>query len=461
LDLKKVGVLGVLAALLLAFGAFGLHKANNASAIANSVSVTPVQINLLGTGNIQGNWLDDTLAVVGASESAVLSVAPATGSSASATLSGCVLIANLDGQAVTGTATSCSVVLGDVDTIAETTVLTGTVMCLTPGNMVATLTQGGVSTSFAFRCGQSFTATTVVETNATTGAVISVLETFPVGTNTSNADITITVRDQNGFLVDGVEVLGIASTGIIETPGGITINDNLSCKQTTPTSDTDLLHEEINTGSGGNTTGVATFTYCASVGSTLGSTTVTFVIVNDAAGLADTFATVTFTIVGPPTSLTITASPTSVICGEKITVSGSVKDAIGQNVSDGTVVSMFSNHGTQPISGSITRSGSFSGFVLSGNEQAGPNEVVVGVDTNGDDFPDLFAQASFTCTMGGVATTTSPSVTAPNTGTAGIRPPNTGDAGLAANGSSTALFSVAGLVAFAIAGLATVKFARR
>ena len=54
-----------------------------------------------------------------------------------------------------------------------------------------------------------------------------------------------------------------------------------------------------------------------------------------------------------------------------------------------------------------------------------------------------------------------PAVTAPRTGT-GITPPNTGDAGLVdTTGTSWALFAAVGAVAFAVAGLASLKFARK
>ena len=53
-------------------------------------------------------------------------------------------------------------------------------------------------------------------------------------------------------------------------------------------------------------------------------------------------------------------------------------------------------------------------------------------------------------------------VTAPRTGTGIVTPPNTGDAGLASSSSSSwTLFAIGGLAAFALAGLASLRFARR
>jgi hypothetical protein len=71
--------------------------------------------------------------------------------------------------------------------------------------------------------------------------------------------------------------------------------------------------------------------------------------------------------------------------------------------------------------------------------------------------PVVTSQVTVTCTEG------APAVTAPSTGTGTISPPNTGDAGLAAaNSSSNAmLYVIAGAIAFAMAGLASIRYARR
>ena len=55
----------------------------------------------------------------------------------------------------------------------------------------------------------------------------------------------------------------------------------------------------------------------------------------------------TVTVVGPPAAngVTVTASPASLICGEKATITVNVKDSIGQNVSDHTLVEAVTNRG--------------------------------------------------------------------------------------------------------------------
>jgi hypothetical protein len=262
----------------------------------------------------------------------------------------------------------------------------------------------------------------------------------------------------------------------------------------------------------------------------------------------DIILTATVTVIGPPASITVAASPTSLRCGEKSTITATIKDAIGANVSDHTRVELVTNlggvlagtgavtsglgAGVVPISSTVaeTFAGVATAFLLTSEVTTGPYEVVV---TAGGSFPvfsglQIPSQTSFTQNssanaipgvfvfpgvggtgsiptglvgptyVGGggdvspisgvqepstigvfstapvsaqttvtcsqpvpVAPAPAPQITAPRTGT-GITPPNTGDGGLAdANGSSWSLFALAGIVALAIAGVATVRVSRR
>jgi hypothetical protein len=218
----------------------------------------------------------------------------------------------------------------------------------------------------------------------------------------------------------------------------------------------------------------------------------------------------TVTVVGPPASVKVAASPTSVQCGEKSTITATVTDSVGQNVSDHTRVELVSNYGStiggtgatlgfpgqglvNPISSSAaeTFSGVATAFLLTSTEHVGPYEVVVatGGSTAGwlgiagptygpsgsvGAWPSqtvnqsvgsfstapVSAQVTVTCALPSVAAPVVPPIVAPRTGE-GIRPPNTGDAGLADSSGGSMAFVLAGAVAFALAGVATVKFARR
>jgi hypothetical protein len=216
--------------------------------------------------------------------------------------------------------------------------------------------------------------------------------------------------------------------------------------------------------------------------------------------------TAVVTVVGPPASIKVAASPTSVQCGEKSTITATVTDAVGQNVSDHTRVELVSNYGstiggtgatlgfpgtgpTNPISSSAaeTFSGVATAFLLTSTEHVGPYEVVVATGGSvggypvGLQYPDsttafpsreliysvgafstapVSAQVTVTCALPSVAAPVIPPIVAPRTGE-GIRPPNTGDAGLADTSGGSLAFVLAGAVAFALAGVATLKFARR
>jgi hypothetical protein len=113
-------------------------------------------------------------------------------------------------------------------------------------------------------------------------------------------------------------------------------------------------------------------------------------------GSANIILTATITVVGPPASIKVAASPTSVQCGEKSTITATVTDSVGQNVSDHTRIELVSNAGAtiggtgatlgfpgqgsvNPVSSSVaeTFSGVGTAFLLTSTEHVGPYEVVV------------------------------------------------------------------------------------
>jgi hypothetical protein len=227
-------------------------------------------------------------------------------------------------------------------------------------------------------------------------------------------------------------------------------------------------------------------------------------------GGADIVKTVTINGVGPPSFNTATAAPTSLICGEKSTITVKVTDAIGQNVSDNTRVELISNWGsviagtgatlgfpgTGPVnplasSAAATYNGVAVAYLLTSDTHTGAYEVVAAAggtieldphrfdpyygeyylksELNGrggyyDHHTDVIpgapvsTQVTVTCSQPAAP---APTVTAPSTGTGSITPPNTGDAGLASSSSNGMLFVVIGAAAFVLAGIASVSYARR
>jgi hypothetical protein len=204
----------------------------------------------------------------------------------------------------------------------------------------------------------------------------------------------------------------------------------------------------------------------------------------------DICETANVTVVGPPVApVVLTTDQTNVRCGERVQITATIKDAAGQNVSDHTVVEAATNAGgvlggtgaiaaeaglVSPVSSSVgeTVNGVATFWLITSELHQGTYTVIVttgggGAIASGGLFSTAPVSGSVTVTCGGPTTTapTAPSpaatVRAPSTGQ-GITPPSTGDAGLAdASGSSWALFVIAGLTVFALAGVASFKFARR
>jgi hypothetical protein len=226
---------------------------------------------------------------------------------------------------------------------------------------------------------------------------------------------------------------------------------------------------------------------------TPGVITVTAIVEQD--GSADDIFTVKITLVGPPASITINASPTELRCGEKAQVVVVIKDAIGQNVSDHTQFEAVTNAGgvlggtgaviglagpVVPISSTVgeTFAGTSTFFLITSEQHSGPYEVVVttgGAAVTSDErllglfsSPPISVQTTVRCTLPVVAAAAPAPVAtikAPSTGdlgTTSIRPPSTGDAGLAdASGASWMLIAIGGVVAFTLVGVATAKVTRR
>ena len=198
----------------------------------------------------------------------------------------------------------------------------------------------------------------------------------------------------------------------------------------------------------------------------------------------DVTGEVEVTVVGPPTAITVEASPSSgLLCDEKSTIVAKVWDAAGQPVSDHTRVEAVTNFGgvlggtgavagqaglVVPVASTVGEAfdGTSTFFLLTSSAHEGPYEVVIASGGEGSvstalggvfSTPPAVTQVTVTCE----GPAPPPPITAPDTG-AGITPPSTGDAGLAdRSGASATLFAVIGVVAFMVAGLATLKFARR
>jgi hypothetical protein len=159
-------------------------------------------------------------------------------------------------------------------------------------------------------------------------------------------------------------------------------------------------------------------------------------------------ASAEITVVGPAASLVVTVAPTSLTCGEKAEIIATAADAIGQPVSDHTVIEFVTNQGgviggtgltidhlgpISPVASAVadTFDGIARAFLITSSAHTGNYEVVVTAAYDSG-FLDLVSQAPLPSAQ--VTVTCEPAegstVVAPD-GPAGITPPNTGDAGLA------------------------------
>jgi hypothetical protein len=175
------------------------------------------------------------------------------------------------------------------------------------------------------------------------------------------------------------------------------------------------------------------------------------------------------TVVGSTsvTGLTLALVPNDLECGNTILATATAVDSLGQAVSDGTLIYFTTDTssgivgGYEGAQGGIGTNGGEASVYIATDPSNPGTHTVIAYALNGND--DIIAQTSTTYTCDAAVAPAAPTVAPPvtGTGTGSITPPNTGDAGLAAGSTSNAsFFVIAGAVAFVLAGLASVRFAR-
>jgi hypothetical protein len=281
--------------------------------------------------------------------------------------------------------------------------------------------------------------------------------------------ITVTVLDQFGDRIDDVEVTfstdncqfrnttpDAGDNPITPAGGGTTVT-------TATDSDTDsdanfLLNNPLQHSAG---TAEALLN-CTVSGSTAGIAHITAVV--DRPG-SDIVLKIDVTVVGPTaaTGLTLTLTPDELDCGETLKATAKAVDANGAPVSNGTVVLFTTDTssgvvgGTEGAQGSATTIGGEASVLIATDPGNDGTHTVIAFVMNAAGTPSAQASATYECE--GAVAPAAP-VAPPATGTGTITPPSTGDAGLASGSTSSALFVIVGAVAFVLAGLVSVKFAR-
>jgi hypothetical protein len=323
--------------------------------------------------------------------------------------------------------------------------------------------------------------------SATIAASPTTVETKPVGTSKAESTIKVTVEDQFGDRIDGVEVTFSTDNcrfdGDDETTpagGGTTVTTITDTDTSTgPGNDQDFLDDNPLEHSAGTAEAVLD---CGGSGSSPGVAHVTAIVQREG---SDIVLKVDVTVIGPTavSGLTLTLDPDELECGEVIKATAKAVDSLGAPVSDGTLIFFTTDTSSGIVGGSegaqggvATKAGEAS--VLIATDPGNPGiHTVIAYALEGNDIFDtivieddevvatsgefkVVAQTSATYECEGAVAPAAPTVAPPATGTGTITPPSTGDAGLASGSTSATLFVIAGAVAFILAGLASVRFAR-
>ena len=303
------------------------------------------------------------------------------------------------------------------------------------------------------------TQRTTVETQPT--------DVGPSGFGTSV--ITVTVLDQFGDRIDGVEVTfstdncqfrntdPVGDSPISPAGGGTTVT---TLTDSDTTSDTNFLADNPLEHDAGTAEALLN---CTLPGSTPGVAHITAIVERPG---TDIVLKVDVTVVGPVAAagLSLTLTPDDIECGETIKATAKAVDANGAPVSPGTLVQFTTDTSSGVVGGiegaqgaNTTIGGEASVLIATDPGNDGVHTVIAYV-INAAGTPSAQASATYTCDA--AVAPAAPTVAPPATGTGTITPPSTGDAGLASGTTSATLFVIAGAVAFVLAGLASVRFAR-
>jgi hypothetical protein len=279
----------------------------------------------------------------------------------------------------------------------------------------------------------------------------SLLETQPVGSNSSSAVISVTAYDQFGNNIDGGEVTFVANTCKFTNPLAGAAGDKGhqpagGGSELTMWTDSDsqadanfLANNPLQDPEAGTAEAMLE---CAE--GTAGPVNVRAIVQRPG---SDIVLDLQIVLVGPTAAngLVLMLTPAELECGETLIAEAAAVDANGQPVSDGTRIYFTTDTSSGIINGkeggqgsNTTIGGKTKATVAISPDDPGVHTVIAYVlDKNGA----LLAQVpvQFECTKAVAAapvvvppSTGTGSITPPNTGRSFITPPSTGDAGLAA-----------------------------
>jgi class 3 adenylate cyclase len=208
-------------------------------------------------------------------------------------------------------------------------------------------------------------------------ALPNVVHISPVGFGRSEASLAVLLTDDERTPLPGMDIVVTTDRGAVRSGTG-----RYGLATATKTDDSGVARAEFSANwesAPGVTPGVASVSFSVSDSSS-----------------ARTYNEVVFvTVVGPPAAATVTVSPASLLKGEAATIAVRVLDAIGQNVGDGHVVRLATNHGGVVFPDSPqTWGGAAFAFLLTDRAHEGVHQVAVMAQDPAGLWPPVPALAS-------------------------------------------------------------------
>jgi hypothetical protein len=401
---------------------------------AGTTTVNPAsQPTIGGTALVSASYNDDQPSAN--PSSAVLT---STNAAVGIFLTGAATVSPINGEVVTVASTSVTVT-EDADSVAATKTISATFICQAAGTTTFILTHGGTASSSngTLTCGSGGGTGTATITASPSLLAQGAQGSFTATASTTVANQTIVISAQPAFVTFGTPnslLNGLPSGDVWSQPGSTSLT--------------------LTATSVGTRTITGTFT-CIQTGTV--ALTITVSGSSPAYSAAIVCGTgLTTPTVGPASSITVAASPTSVSCNGTAFVTVTVRNAAGGYVADGTSVTLTASMGSlSPTTATTLGGGVLAVFTAPGNQSGTATIQASAAGTATGNASITIACQSATPTPAAPPTIFVPPPAQVNPGT--IAPPNTGDAGLAAGDSWRGYAGIAMVVVSVVASAAVVR----
>jgi hypothetical protein len=398
-----------------------------------ATTVNPIsQPTLGGTAIVTATYNDDQPSAN--PSSAILST---TNPTIGIFLNGAASVAPLNGEVVTVT-TATVTVTEDADAIAATKTISATFICQTAGVTTFILTHGGSAsaTNGSITCGSG--------AGTGTATITATPQLVPLGGQgqitvsfTTTAGQNVALNSSPAYAIFATPNVTPASSG--ETFVGInTANLSFVAIQS--------IARQL----------YVNFT-CTQVGNVTFNMTINGQIVGTSNLVVCGQGTSLTPTVGPASSITVAASPTSVSCNGTAFVTVTVRNSAGGYVADGTSVSLTASMGSlSPTTATTLGGGVLAVYTAPGNQSGTASIQAASSGTATGNASITVACQSATPTPAAPPTIFVPP---PAVNPGSIAPPNTGDAGLA-DGQGWATYAGIAMIIISVMATAAVVRAR-